>query len=189
MTQTHQPTARTKETCKRGPFPKRLKGFEPSTFLHGKQGVWFLFGGHIPCKRAGSQVWVWFCDSRLAPRVKRGFGHRRGTRQLPRCWPQRCWAATSCLARRRCGQLESLRGAAVRDRRRGAGRGPHAIRPSVAGRGQRGGTGRCAPHRHSVRQPAGSGRDPSGSQVHPPKRVRVAPRPSIASPRFRLLSA
>jgi 3-hydroxy-9,10-secoandrosta-1,3,5(10)-triene-9,17-dione monooxygenase reductase component len=30
--QTHKPTARTKKTCKRRPFAKRLKGFEPSTF-------------------------------------------------------------------------------------------------------------------------------------------------------------
>ena len=31
-TQTHQPTAHTKKTCKRRPFRKRLKGFEASTF-------------------------------------------------------------------------------------------------------------------------------------------------------------
>jgi hypothetical protein len=34
-TQTHQPTARIKKTCKRRPFRKRLKGFEPSTFCMG----------------------------------------------------------------------------------------------------------------------------------------------------------
>ena len=110
---------------------------------------------------------VWFCDSRPAPRVKRGFGHRRGTRELTRCWPQRCWAATSCLARRRCGQSESLRGTAVRDRRRGAGRSPHDL--AVCRRARP--TWRHRPARSSstsVRQPAGSGRDPSGSQVHPP---------------------
>jgi hypothetical protein len=31
-TQTHYATARTKKTCKRRPFGKRLMGFEPTTF-------------------------------------------------------------------------------------------------------------------------------------------------------------
>jgi hypothetical protein len=32
MTQTHERTVPSKKTCKCRPFPKRLKGFEPSTF-------------------------------------------------------------------------------------------------------------------------------------------------------------
>jgi hypothetical protein len=36
--QTHQPTAPTKKTCKRGPLEERLKGFEPSTLCMASRG-------------------------------------------------------------------------------------------------------------------------------------------------------
>jgi hypothetical protein len=49
--QTHS-RLRTKKTCKRRPFLKRLKGFEPSTFCMASRTCVSLFGADIPCKRA-----------------------------------------------------------------------------------------------------------------------------------------
>jgi hypothetical protein len=58
---------------------KRLKGFEPSTLLHGKQSVWFLFAADIPCKNEGFRVGASFCDSTAFTASSREFGHRIGT--------------------------------------------------------------------------------------------------------------
>jgi hypothetical protein len=50
--QTHQPTARTKKTCKCNPFQERLKGFEPSTFCMASSAGGALLSNFIPANRS-----------------------------------------------------------------------------------------------------------------------------------------
>jgi hypothetical protein len=50
MTQTHEPTAPSKKTCKRRPFRKRLKGFEPSTFCMASRSWDWVHTLNVPAK-------------------------------------------------------------------------------------------------------------------------------------------
>jgi hypothetical protein len=87
-------TAETKKTARFAGLSEAAEGIRTLDLLHGKQGVWFLFGADIPCKRAGSRVWVSFCDSPAFTASSRGFGHRMGTRAVvPLRW--RSWAGPS----------------------------------------------------------------------------------------------
>jgi hypothetical protein len=79
VTQTHQPTASTKKTCKCRPFRERLKGFEPSTFCMASR-AWgsrwrrdFPANERVPARGA-------LCDSAAFTAKSREFGHRMGTR-------------------------------------------------------------------------------------------------------------
>jgi hypothetical protein len=60
---------------------KAAEGIRTLDLLHGKQNVSFPLALEIPCKPAGSRVWVSSCDSPAFTGSSRGFRHPMGTQQ------------------------------------------------------------------------------------------------------------
>jgi hypothetical protein len=61
-------------------FSRAAEGIRTLDLLHGKQGVWFLFGADIPCKCMGSRGSVSFCNCPAFTAKSRGFVDRMWTR-------------------------------------------------------------------------------------------------------------
>jgi len=62
-------------------FRRAAEGIRTLDLLHGKQNVCFPLALEIPCKPAGSRVWVSSCDPPAFTGRSRGFRHPMGTQQ------------------------------------------------------------------------------------------------------------